>query len=198
MILRHRDRELLRFEWAGARGVRVLSVNDAERKFLPIEMVGTASDEALWKWLTHRTVPRGRKYILSALRQLGIPSDDVRAIVEFSRGLSLNDVYWMLHVPSVGITSKNPKTENDEKHCETDLNVDKGDVSVSIKSTNYDSLEYQILENMRADKAITAAEIADILQVEQRTIERKIKFLREQGKLVRMGPRKTGYWQVKD
>lgn len=96
MILRHRDRELLRFEWTGARGVRVLSVNDAERQFLPIEMAGTVSDESLWKWLTHRTVPRGRKYILSALRQLGIPSDDIRAIIEFSRGLSLNDVYWIV------------------------------------------------------------------------------------------------------
>lgn len=96
MILRHRDRELLRFEWIGTRGVRVLSVNDAERKFLPIEMAGTASDESLWKWISSRTVPRGRKYILSALRQLGIPSDDVRAIAEFSRGLSLNDVYWIV------------------------------------------------------------------------------------------------------
>lgn len=478
MILRHRDRELLRFEWTGARGVRVLSVNDAERKFLPIEMAGTASDESLWKWLTHRTVPRGRKYILSALRQLGILSDDVRAIVEFSRGLSLNDVYWIVddgfsgswrdfnlydndfsediavlaltglglapeekqtsspefstngmlrkcwrrvngkvllykggtegainagfemyseyyaaqiaarmglehvdyglsrfkkvlcstcplftgdkigylpagrvitkeealrdqrfapvfffdalifntdrhmgnfgflvdndtneivgaapifdngyglfslatyrpdmpeyhefddlrkylnrvgpalydrwldypeklttellskltalqgfrfkrhkhynladdrlsaieafiqkrvgdilehgkradhllmpQVPSVGITSKNSRIENAEKYGETDLNIDKGDVSVGIKSTNYDSLEYQILENMKADKAITAAEIADILQVEQRTIERRIKLLRERGKVVRIGSRKTGYWQVKD
>jgi len=96
MILRHRDRELLRFEWTGARGVRVLSVNESERKFLPIDMVGVATDESLWKWISTRTVPRGRKYILAALRQLGIPSDDVRAIVEFSRGLSLNDVYWIV------------------------------------------------------------------------------------------------------
>lgn len=28
----------MRFEWTGARGVRVLSVNEAERKFLPIDM----------------------------------------------------------------------------------------------------------------------------------------------------------------
>jgi len=96
MILRHRDRELLRFEWTGARGVRVLSVNESERKFLPIDMAGVADDVSLWKWISTRTVPRGRKYILAAMRQLGIPSDDVRAIVEFSRGLSLNDVYWIV------------------------------------------------------------------------------------------------------
>ena len=96
MILRHRDRELLRFEWTGARGVHVLSVNDAERRFLPIDMFGKVTDESLWKWISGRTVPRGRKYILSALRQLGIPSDDIRAMVEFSRGLSLDDVYWIV------------------------------------------------------------------------------------------------------
>ena len=96
MVLKHRDRELLRFEWTGARGVRVLSVNEHERKFLPIDMFGSVSDESLWKWISTRTVPRGRKYILSALRQLGIPSDDIRAIVNFSRGLSLNDAYWIV------------------------------------------------------------------------------------------------------
>lgn len=39
----------MRFEWTGARGVRVLSVNEAERKFLPIDMFGTVTDESLWK-----------------------------------------------------------------------------------------------------------------------------------------------------
>jgi len=37
VILKHRDRELLRFEWIEPQGVRVVSVNDAERKFLPLE-----------------------------------------------------------------------------------------------------------------------------------------------------------------
>ncbi len=73
-----------------------MSVNESERKFLPIDMAGVVTDASLWKWISTRTVPRGRKYILAAMRQLGIPSDDVRAIVEFSRGLSLNDVYWIV------------------------------------------------------------------------------------------------------
>ena len=48
MILKHRDRELLRFKWIEPQGVRVLSVNDAERRFLPLEMKGETTDEALW------------------------------------------------------------------------------------------------------------------------------------------------------
>ena len=478
MILKHRNRELLRFEWTGARGVRVLSVNEAERQFLPIDMFGQVTDESLWKWISTRTVPRGRKYILSALRQLGIPSDDIRAIVEFSRGLSLNDVYWIVadgfsgswsdynlydndfsediavlaltglgiapeekqtsspefstngmlrkcwrrvngkvllykggtegainagyemyaeyyaaqiaarlgldHVdyglsrykkvlcstcplftsdkygylpagrvvnkeaalrdlrfapvfffdalifntdrhmgnfgfrvdndtneiigpapifdngyglfslatyrpempeyhefddlrkylnrvgpalydrwldypeklttellskltalqgfrfrrhkhynlaedrlsiieefiqkrvtdilehgkaaddllllkqPTVGITSKKSAIENAEKGLKGCENMNETSVSVGIKSTDFDSLGYQILENMKADKYITGAEIADILQVEQRTIERRIKQLRENGEIVRIGSRKAGYWQVND
>ena len=43
MVLRHRDRELLRFEWVEPQGVRVVSVNEAERRFLPIEMHGVAN-----------------------------------------------------------------------------------------------------------------------------------------------------------
>ena len=37
VILRHRDRELLCFEWVRGARVRILSVNDAERRFLPLE-----------------------------------------------------------------------------------------------------------------------------------------------------------------
>ena len=39
MVLKHRDKELLRFEWIEPQGVHVVSVNDAERKFLPLEEI---------------------------------------------------------------------------------------------------------------------------------------------------------------
>jgi hypothetical protein len=39
MVLRNRDRELL-FEWVEPQSVRVVSVNEAERKFLPLEIHG--------------------------------------------------------------------------------------------------------------------------------------------------------------
>ena len=95
MILKHRDRELLRFEWIDPQGVRVLSVNEAERRFLPLEMKGEATDEALWKWLTHRTVPRNRRNIEELMARLGLNSRNIRGIISLCRGLSLNDVYWV-------------------------------------------------------------------------------------------------------
>lgn len=95
MILRHRDRELLRFEWTGARGVRVLSVNDAERKFLPIDMFGQVTDESLWKWLKRRVAPISRTNIQNLLLKQGLDPKDTRHVLELCRGLSLNDVYWI-------------------------------------------------------------------------------------------------------
>lgn len=96
MILKHRDRELLRFEWIEPQGVRVLSVNEAERKFLPLEMKGVATDETLWQWLTRRTVPKHRHYIQIMLGNLGITRMSTRDILERCKGLSLNDVYWIV------------------------------------------------------------------------------------------------------
>ena len=95
MILKHRDRELLRFEWIEPQGVRILSVNESERRFLPLEMKGQATDEALWTWLTRRIVPKHRHYIQMMLGNLGIMRMEPRAIIEMCKGLSLNDVYWV-------------------------------------------------------------------------------------------------------
>ena len=96
MILKHRDKELLRFEWIEPQGVHVVSVNDAERKFLPLEMKGVANDESLWTWLTRRIVPKHRHYIQTMLGNLGIFHRDTKPIIEICKGLSLNDVYWVV------------------------------------------------------------------------------------------------------
>ena len=96
MVLRHRDRELLRFEWIEPQGVRVVSVNEAERRFLPLEMHGVANDETLWTWLTRRTVPRNRRNIEELMARIGLSSRNVKGIIELCRGLSLNDVYWVV------------------------------------------------------------------------------------------------------
>ena len=37
MILKHRDRELLRFEWIEPNGVHIVSVNETESRFLPLD-----------------------------------------------------------------------------------------------------------------------------------------------------------------
>ena len=45
---------------------------------------------------------------------------------------------------------------------------------------------------------VTTVEIADRLGVSSRTIEREIQYLRKIGRIVRIGGRKCGHWQVND
>ncbi len=94
MILKHRDIAVLRFEWVEPEGVRIVSVNEAATRFLPLDLHGEATDEGLWRWLRHRIVPKHRNYIQEMLLKLGI-SYGVKSIIEVSKGLSLNDVHWV-------------------------------------------------------------------------------------------------------
>ena len=86
----------MRFEWCEPHGVRIVSINDAERHFLPLELEGTATDESLWAWLRRRTVPKHRHYIQSMLGNLGLSAEDTRSIIGLCKGLSLTDVHWVV------------------------------------------------------------------------------------------------------
>ncbi len=96
MVLKHRDTEVLRFDWLEPQGVRIVSVNDAASRFLPLDMHGEATDEGLWRWLKHRVVPKHRAYIEDLLARLGLNAHDLRGIIRICRGLSLNDVFWVV------------------------------------------------------------------------------------------------------
>ena len=96
MILKHRDRELLRFEWIEPNGVRIVSVNETESRFLPLDFKGIVTDENLWKWLSRRVIPRNRRNVEILMAATGLDSRNVRGIIEVCRGLSLNDVYWVV------------------------------------------------------------------------------------------------------
>lgn len=96
MILRHRDLDLLSFEWIEPSGVHVTSLNEAARRFLPLDFKGDASDSVLWKWLTRRIVPRNRAHVQDMLLKFGLDPHDTRGIIKLCRGLSLNDVYWVV------------------------------------------------------------------------------------------------------
>ena len=96
MILKHRDRKLLRFEWIEPDGVRIVSVNESSRSFLPHDFKGIVTDENLWKWLSRRVIPRNRRNVEILMAATGLDSRNVRGIIEVCRGLSLNDVYWVV------------------------------------------------------------------------------------------------------
>ena len=96
MILKHRDKELLRFEWIEPQGVRIVSVDEGNNRYLPLDFKGDVSDENLWRWLSRRVVPRNRRNIDALMAATGLDARNVRGIIEICRGLSLNDVHWVV------------------------------------------------------------------------------------------------------
>lgn len=106
MVLKHRDTELLRFDWVDDFRVRIVYVNAAARKLLPIEFgeerLACADDalrHPLEDWLFSRSAPVGRHFMRDVIQSLGLninSPDYHRRALEFSKGLSLNDVYWVL------------------------------------------------------------------------------------------------------
>ena len=105
MILRHRDTDVLRFDWVEPFGVKNIELNRSAERFLPLAFRDQVRKDpgtlryGLEDWLLHRTPPTGRRGIEDMLRYLGFYTDDPswkRNLVTFSRGLSLNDVHWVV------------------------------------------------------------------------------------------------------
>lgn len=53
-----------------------------------------------------------------------------------------------------------------------------------------------ILDTMRHDPKVSAARIAIILGISSRSVEKRIRNMRENGIIRRIGPDKGGYWEV--
>lgn len=100
-LLKHRDVELLSFTWSQFSSPHIESVNDKARHLLPIAFGSVLTNEKLEDWLYSRTAPMGRHFMRDLMGSLGLNMrglDFHRRALELSKGLSLNDDYWV--VPS--------------------------------------------------------------------------------------------------
>lgn len=95
-ILKQYDFELLTFDLCqdGLDGFAcsILSVNEANRKLLPIGM--SVDGEGVLAWLRSRIIPRNREYVDKILSVYGLSHNNLLGIIKLSLGLSLNDSYW--------------------------------------------------------------------------------------------------------
>ena len=106
MILKHRDTEVVRFDWVEPFGVKNVELNESAAQFLPIafrdRVLGKGVRELAYEletWLLHRTAPLSRSGIRDTLRHLGFDPEEPqwkRQLLTFSRALSLNDVHWLV------------------------------------------------------------------------------------------------------
>lgn len=94
--LRNKDLTLLKFEViSNVRDpeVRIIWYDENNISLLPLDLELT--DSSLSKWLKHRTIPRNRAYVNAFLAKCGLNINRPLDIIMVSKGLSLNDCFWV-------------------------------------------------------------------------------------------------------
>ncbi len=95
--LRHFNTPLLRFsatEDSSIPEIEIIWQDEAHKNLLPLDM--ELSGEGIAKWLKHKTIPRNRAYVHSFLSKCGVNINRPMGIIRVSKGLSLNDCYWVV------------------------------------------------------------------------------------------------------
>ncbi len=72
---------------------RIISVNESARAFLPLGM--TLDGDGVFSWLKSRVVPQNRQFVDKILSVYGLTHNNIPGIIQLSKGLSLNDCYWI-------------------------------------------------------------------------------------------------------
>ena len=95
--LKHYDTSLVRFfatEGTNIPEIKILWINEAKKHLLPLDL--ELNNESLAKWLRHRTIPNNRAYVHNFLSKCGLNINRPMTIIRVSKGLSLNDCYWVV------------------------------------------------------------------------------------------------------
>ena len=95
--LRHFDTPVLRFsatEDSSTPDIEIAWRNEERRDLFPLDLNPT--NEGLARWLKHRTIPKNRAYVHSFLSKCGLNLNRPMNIIKVSKGLSLNDCYWIV------------------------------------------------------------------------------------------------------
>ena len=94
--LRHMDEPLLKFSAVAESNdpqIEILWVSD-KRNLLPLDL--TRDSDGLFRWLRRRTIPANRAFVRNFLSKCGLNLNRPFAIIRVSKGLSLNDCYWVV------------------------------------------------------------------------------------------------------
>lgn len=95
--LRHFDTALMQFsatEDTSSPEIEILWLSDENKALLPLDM--TTDGNSVSRWLRHRTIPKNRAYVHSFLSKCGLNLNRPMSILSVSKGLSLNDCYWVV------------------------------------------------------------------------------------------------------
>ena len=96
-ILKNKDIDILKFEViSNLRDpeVNIVWVNQEQNALLPLDL--KISNDSLARWLKNRTIPRNRAFVNAFLAKCGLSINRPMDIISVSKGLSLNDCFWVV------------------------------------------------------------------------------------------------------
>lgn len=94
--LKHFDKTVLKFsavDDSNEPDVKIIWVGE-DKTLLPLDLELT--DNGVYKWLKHRSIPSNRAYVRNFLSKCGLNLNRPLNIIKVSKGLSLNDCYWIV------------------------------------------------------------------------------------------------------
>lgn len=75
--------------------VHITKINHDDEYLLPKYLKNNLNDLALKKWLKSRSIPSKRMNMKEMTKKLNINMNNVQELLDYSKGLSLNDCYWI-------------------------------------------------------------------------------------------------------
>ena len=96
-VLKNKDMDVLRFEVVSNLRdpeVNIVWISQDQKALLPLDL--KASNDSLARWLKNRTIPRNRAFVNAFLAKCGLSINRPMDIISVSKGLSLNDCFWVV------------------------------------------------------------------------------------------------------
>ena len=112
-ILKNKDMDVLKFEVVSNLRdpeVNIIWVNPDQKALLPLDL--KENNESLARWLKNRTIPRNRAFVNAFLAKCGLSINRPMDIISVSKGLSLNDCFWVVPEDFDGTFEENNLYDN--------------------------------------------------------------------------------------
>lgn len=94
--LMHFDTPLIVFsaEKQAETNIRIIEVHEENKELFPLDLA-EISERGIESWIRHRSIPKNRAYVDTLLSSLGLSINRPLDLISVSKGLSLNDCYWL-------------------------------------------------------------------------------------------------------
>ncbi len=74
--------------------VKIIEAHEENKELFPLDLAEVSAN-GIEAWIKHRSIPKNRAYVDTLLSSLGLSINRPLDLVSVSKGLSLNDCYWL-------------------------------------------------------------------------------------------------------